>query len=77
MVFTLPEELGQDDEQALDAWTQATMDWIRDNAPGELAYAVMHRDEPRARARIHAMMPPHGRERHRQLQAALRQERPV
>ena len=26
MVFTLPEDLGQDDEQALDAWTQATMD---------------------------------------------------
>ena len=58
MVFTLPDELAHDDEQALDAWTQATMDWIRDNAPGELAYAVMHRDEPAARAHIHAMMLP-------------------
>ena len=58
MVFTLPDELAHDDEQALDAWTQATMDWIRDNAPGEVAYAVMHRDEPGARPHIHAMMLP-------------------
>ena len=58
MVFTLPEELAQDDEQSLDAWAQATMDWIRDNAPGELSYAAVHRDEPGARPHNYAMMLP-------------------
>ena len=48
-IFTLPEELDADD---LDTWCAATIKWANTEAPGRLAYAVLHLDE--GRPHIHA-----------------------
>lgn len=44
LVCTFPEEL---DEDKLNAWAASTVQWASKDAPGQLLYAVMHRDEGR------------------------------
>ena len=48
-IFTLPEELTADQ---LNLWCRETITWARNEAPGQLAYAVLHLDE--GRPHIHA-----------------------
>ena len=56
LICTLPQELNPDDAAAVDAWVQATMQWLQQECPGQLAYAVLHMDE--ARPHIHAAVVP-------------------
>ena len=56
LICTLPQELNPDDAAAVDGWTQATMQWLQQECPGQLAYAVLHMDE--ARPHIHAAVIP-------------------
>ena len=44
LICTFPEEL---DESQLDEWARETVAWAKDQAPGQLMYAVMHLDEGR------------------------------
>ena len=53
MIATLPGEL--DDDQ-LNAWCETTVEWAREQAPGRLLYAVLHRDE--SRSHIHLALVP-------------------
>lgn len=56
MVCTLPNELDPDATDAIDAWVEATMEWLRKECPGTLAWAVLHKDE--SRPHIHAAVIP-------------------
>ena len=56
LICTFPEEL---DADQLDAWVAATVAWAEEDAPGQLLYAVLHRDEksPHLHMAIHAVEP--------------------
>ncbi len=56
LVCTLPKEIAPDDTAAVDAWVSATLNWLRKQCPGQLAYAVLHQDE--SRPHIHAAVIP-------------------
>ena len=56
VVLTLPKEIDPEDEERVQAWTQETLRFLHEEMPGQLAYAVLHRDE--SRPHIHAAVVP-------------------
>ena len=47
VVCTLPKEIDVDDDSLVRQWTDRTMDWLHQECPGKVAYAVLHMDEGR------------------------------
>jgi len=56
VIFTLPEELREAGPEARDEWARRTVEWAKTEAPGRLAYAVLHLDE--TTPHIHAAIVP-------------------
>jgi len=59
MILTLPKELGAED---VEQWANASVQWLQQECPGRLAYAVLHQDE--SRPHIHAAVVPEDEKGH-------------
>ena len=62
MICTLPKELDPGNDTTTRAWAQATLQWLQNECSGQLAYAVLHRDE--SRPHIHAAVIPADKQGH-------------